>query len=67
MSDEKNSKSSTEKTKSEDLTKKTNDETSPKETSEFDELMRINAEKKKKAAEDRVKANKGVLKSYRIK
>ena len=69
MSDETKSKSATEKMKSEDLTKKTNDETSPRETSDFDELMRINAEKKKKAkaVADRLKHNKKTLREYRIK
>lgn len=67
MSDETKSKSATEKMKSEDLTKKTNDETSPKDTSEFDELMRVNAEKKAKAVADRLKHNKKTLREYRIK
>lgn len=33
----------------------------------FDEIMKANEAKKKKAAEERLKANKGVLRSYRIK
>ena len=41
----------------------------PKDEAElsFEEIMKINEAKKKKAAEERLKANKGVLRSYRIK
>ena len=33
----------------------------------FEEIMKINEEKKKKAAKERLATNKGVLRSYRIK
>ena len=33
----------------------------------FDEIMKANEAKKKKAADERLKANKSVLRSYRIK
>jgi hypothetical protein len=45
--------------------KEANDELEAEMT--FEEIMKANEAKKKKAAEERLKANKGVLRSYRIK
>ena len=48
----------------------TNDKETPEEVKEefdFEAIQKANAEKKKKAAEDRLRANQRVLKGYRIK
>ena len=48
--------------------KKTDEDEESKESTEsFDEIMKKNAAKKKREAEGRLKRNKGVLRSYRIK
>ena len=46
---------------------KEKEESTEESSVDFDETMKANAEKKKKEAEERIKKNKQVLRSYDIK